>query len=1157
MMKKLIFFAFCALALVSCAKEIEQPLDEPVPPGFERRVYSAMTETTRTSLGNSGSTLWSEGDKIKVWYSDDSSADFTLTSGANTSTGVFSGLAPSGKTAFYAVYPASAASENVSATVVNVTVPAAQAGAFSATNLAVSGIGSGNNLSFKNIAAVMRIGLPGGDVTKVVVESVDGSALAGDIPVDCASDPDPGEAMNTTSSITMETSGSGERFIAILPGVIHANGWKFTYYKGDTVSGIYYLEKSITTAANVIYSFGEFEPDGNYYVTVSGAGNGNGLSWANAMSAAQMWARLDVSTQTDEARAAKIAAIDGATFHMAAGDYDFGESPTVSINETEAVSLTFKGGYNASTGARNVAGNATNITGGNSHGCLRLSGKMNITLDGLRFLSGKVSGDPDGALYCSGKASVTMIDCIVSNNSGTGSNGAGVALNSAGKFEATRVTFAGNEGKVAPALLCISTNITLDDCVFQENHCTSWCGAVRVRKNSPTAIFSNCRFYRNSSPNDSGCFVHSEGNVTFENCEFTENTCGGNGGAFTTTGAVTTTFNGTSFTGNVAGKGGAIYAAKASNISINGSTFEGNHTTAEVNVSGGENGGALYVTGAPAVKIRSSQFNDNYAGTGGAIYTIKDSSGNPCVFINACSFSGNYVQYRYGAAINIDNASYFCINNSSFANDHYLNYSSGTDGLKPSWVALDGIENCSVISNCSLIGRTWRKNGEELLSALTNNALIGLWEAKKTYLINDLIILDTNGSSFSPVRGNNEEPLQQVVAYYTHYSKDNINVDWSGDHCVKGYWREHTRYGSGEDDATWDENCWKWNGYYVKSGNTIDNYDKITKSDFMGYLNEACPDFATWLGADIYKDQLGNERGINGWWPGAYQAQQGDEAALLQAITWNIRSSDMGDTGDHAWSARRDGMAAFINDRKPHIICMQECEKDQREYLVDHCQGYDDVFDNTSLSWWEQNVQGLEKSNQVILYNSEDISVQSSGTFWLVSGAPTSPSKSSDQNSFRSCCWMKCTYKGQKMLVMDVHLSYRTKNNSHPGSDESIALRQQEMAVIKTWIDGHYNPSSDGWLLFMGDMNTSHWEAIFDEWKDGTYGYFSRAGFSGGALGRTYNDWDWENGHVATIDYQFYKGFPSVKSYTIPTDTYSDVDYLSDHWPVVVEYRMN
>ena len=265
----------------------------------------------------------------------------------------------------------------------------------------------------------------------------------------------------------------------------------------------------------------------------------------------------------------------------------------------------------------------------------------------------------------------------------------------------------------------------------------------------------------------------------------------------------------------------------------------------------------------------------------------------------------------------------------------------------------------------------------------------------------------------------------------------------------------------------------------------------------------------------------------------------------------------MDDSGDRAWSARRSGVASLINDKKPQILCMQECEADQRSYLVNNCSGYAAIYDNTSLSWWQQ-IQGAERSAEVILYKTDEISVLSSGTFWLVSGAPTSPSKSSNQNSYRSCTWLKCMYNGQKMLVLDTHFSYRTKNNANLDSDEVKALRQTEMGVIKTWIDGHYNAASDGWLLFMGDMNTTHWEAIFDEWKDGSYGYFSRDECPGAATGRTFNNWDWESDGTMTIDYQFFKGFPSVKSYKIPTDTYdSGVAYLSDHWPVVVEYRMN
>ena len=1512
LISRTIIFTLCVAALYSCAKELQMPDpsgDGIVPEGYSEVTLTASSEQvlSRTSLSG-GSTVWSAGDRIKVVYSDGSASDpFTLTGGAGTNTAEFTGLVPNGKSAVAAVYPASAYS-SVSGTAVRVSVPEEQPGTFAAGNVAVAKVGAENDMSFKNVNSFLVFQLKAGsEVSKVEVSSVDGSALSGTVQVDCSGAvPEAGAVTGPASTVSMTTSGAGTYYMSIVPGSTHSKGLKMTYYTGTpgnyTETGVYYLNRNLTIAGNYMYAFGEVETDKNYYVTVSGGGSHTGMDWANAFSKSEMSKRVtltDAQSSDASTKAAKIAAIDGATFHMAAGDYDFDGGLGISFNEDDPVSLTFVGGYPSSPSNGAVANpgvNATNITGGNTHACMSLSGKMNVTLDGIGIVNGRVTGQPGAALNCSGSnLNLTMTDCRVSGNVNPGSGGsnagAGLYLNAVGAFEATRVTFADNSSNHAPALFCYSSDMTLNNCTFDGNTATNWGGAVRIRKGNPVCTFNNCSFNGNSAVNESGCIVLNDGTINFNNCSFTGNGCASNGGAIVTNSACTinisggffkgnyvssdggeggairvksgdttlnienctfggnasgepnysgmdggalslqvgtttitncdfignyalnddaartepdtgyggaidcygsasmtisggtfsgnkawkggaincsssgdiyisgtsftanggsnarrggairvnssiefenctfggasasdgneallggalyfegktssiagchfshnqanitddnfgggaifmrggtnleisstsfasnstaacggaicawtkaepgassdngtgsliiggnTTFSGnhadkwagailykhkgsltvhdTSFTGNysdrdtgaldlsnsattfsfadvlfsgnhadgdnggvmwlsngtysfsncqflnnyASGNGGAIYSENAGDVSITGCTFEGNHTTCRQNTDDKMNGGALYFHGAPTVKIKASQFNDNYAGIGGAIFTNKDGDNYPTVFLNACSFSGNYVQYRYGAAINIDHASYFCMNNSSFANDHYVNLTSGGDGLKASWIALDGIQNCSVISNCSLIGRTWRNNDK----VTTNNALIGLWDAKSTYLINDLIIIDTNGSSFSPLRGMNaEEPLESVTAYYTHYSKDNINIDWSGENNVKGYWKEHTRYGNGDSEAQWEDDCWKWNGYYVKNDATIDNYDKITRSAFTGYLNDECPAFVTWLGSDIGKDQLGNDRGEGDWWPGAYQAQPGVVPVLLQVITWNIRSSEMGDTGDHAWSARRGGMAAFINARQPDIICMQECEKDQREYLVDHCSGYDDIFDNTSLSWWEQNVQGLEKSAEVILYKTSKVSVQSSGTFWLVSGAPTSPSKSSDQNSFRSCTWMKCTYEGQKMLVMDVHLSYRTKNNSTVNSDDVKALRQREMNVIKTWIDGHYNPASDGWLLFMGDMNTTHWEEIFDEWKDGTYGYFSREGFTGGALGRTYNDWG--SGSVSTIDYQFYKGFPSVKSYSIPGDTYSSVDYLSDHWPVVVEYRIN
>ena len=51
------------------------------------------------------------------------------------------------------------------------------------------------------------------------------------------------------------------------------------------------------------------------------------------------------------------------------------------------------------------------------------------------------------------------------------------------------------------------------------------------------------------------------------------------------------------------------------------------------------------------------------------------------------------------------------------------------------------------------------------------------------------------------------------------------------------------------------------------------NTDKITKDQFVSTLNDALPEFKTWLEGinALDKDQLGNSRGNGEWWPGSYQ----------------------------------------------------------------------------------------------------------------------------------------------------------------------------------------------------------------------------------------------------------------------------------------------
>ena len=648
-MKKLInvfLCTLCTVAFFSCEKEIQTPAspeEQIVPEGYELLTFTAVNEQiiSRTSLSD-GHTCWSEGDAIKVICSDGTAANAILTDGAGTATGTFAGMVPAGKTPIYAVYPAAAYASRDGSTV-NVTVAAEQAGTFAAGNIAVAKIDAeSHNMSFKNVNSLLVFQLKAGsEVTKVEVTSVDGTALAGTVPVDCSGEnPVPGTPASTASTVSMTTNGAGTYYLSIVePEANHAKGLTMTYYTGSgpyTKTGEYYLNKDLPIVANNMYQFGEVETDGNYYVTVAGAGNHSGMDWANAFSKEEMWKRLTLTAaqQLDpaedgadpESKEAKIAAIDGATFHMAAGTYDFGDDPKIAFNETNPVTVTLKGGYNASTGARDLANYATIITGNRDDGanpvtghiCLKLRYNMNITLDGLHFENGLSSSDKGGALNCYGEdLNVTLVDCVISNNKnivdGDDKNGAGLYLESVGSCSATRVTFSNNTSLHAPALYVYSSDITLNNCTFSGNTASNWGGTVRIRQGNPICVFNNCTIDGNSATNDSGGVYVDAGTTTFTNCSFTGNHCGGVGGALTVN-------NGT--------------------VNISGGSFKGNYA--------GTEGGAIRLTsGTPELNIENCTFGGTLAGEPN--YAIKDGGAislkKGTTTITNCSLIGNHACY--------------------------------------------------------------------------------------------------------------------------------------------------------------------------------------------------------------------------------------------------------------------------------------------------------------------------------------------------------------------------------------------------------------------------------------------------------------------------------------------------------------------------------
>ena len=712
---------FCTIALFSCQKEVdlpEQPEDGIVPPGYTLETLTAVSDETKTTIDNNGVTLWAADDQIKVICSDNSASNFTIQSGAGSNTGDFQGLVPEGKTAVYAVYPAALYS-SVSGSTVKVSIPATQTGVFGAGNLAVAKVDADDHsMAFKNVNAFISFTIPA-EITKVVISSVSGANLAGTLSVDCSGDaPAAGAIENGASSVTttFPNANGGTYYISVAPGVNHAKGLLLTYYKGNDVSGTYYLNKNITTAANYNITMGTVETGGNYYVTVSGAGNGNGMSWANALSAATMWKKLTLAGTDADTDAAKLAAINGATFHMGAGEYDFAADPTIRLNEgaSDPIVLHFKGGYPAAGGTQDLTLYRADIIGDNNHHALRLRGVLDVSFEGIGFTKGKISADNRGTLDLNASGdgttlNVTMSYCYVGNNKNTSidddthenhNQGAGLYLYSVSSFTADHVTFDNNSAYAAAGVFVRECSPVFTNCTFSNNVAYNKAAAVYTTGTSNATVaasFTGCTFSGNESLAYNGAVLQQNmGTNSFTNCTFTNNVSvdsGASGADVGYGGAINVssgnlTITGGTFSGNEGIWGGAImYGASSNTLSITGTTFSGNSAT--------KDGGALEL-GKGSVELTNCTFTNNEAlhddinktsgdGYGGAVdcYSATNLS------VSGGSFSGN-VAWR-GGAMNINTTGSVSLEGVTFTANGSSDYTRAGGAIygKKNWTITD------------------------------------------------------------------------------------------------------------------------------------------------------------------------------------------------------------------------------------------------------------------------------------------------------------------------------------------------------------------------------------------------------------------------------------------------------------------------------------
>ena len=763
----------------------------------------------------------------------------------------------------------------------------------------------------------------------------------------------------------------------------------------------------------------------------------------------------------------------------------------------------------------------------------RYGSSGSITVNGGEFVGNHAGWGAAFYQAKEGKSSVAHLyvnDALIKDNTMAGSG----AIWADGKTVLKRCTFDSNSGsgtsKTDGQALTVAAgaNMEVYGCTIMNHSTSSSSTAIAVRDGATLMIAKDSD--RRS--------VIKKNNAAW-------------GGAMALAGTANVTISDTDILDNHAKGAGAFRMTEKSTLSLTNCVLEGNYTT-------GGNGGAVAHESSGSLYCNRCHFEDNHAqNEGGA---IKVDNGGSNVYLNACTFKGNYNEKQpSGTTIQVHTNNSFSMNNCTIADDTYAESNHASEP-RISWMSFNEPQKIWV-SNNTFIGVP-RYNGDP-----TYGGLVRLWLDVNTdaYFVNNIVVSETQENTWAFCQFDktfSQSNVPHLTLYHTKYSvfenqsACESRITFKENPASSGFSRDS--FG----DLTWneDECCWTWNGQMSGGNNT----NMITKDEFVSAMNEAVPDFKSWLenNGELLLDQGGRYRGEDTWWPGAYQDGV-IPAEDVTVTTFNIRGSNIDeDETSREWANRKEGVFAWFNENQHPFVLTQECSKDQRNEILNNCSAYDAVYYEGTQSWWDEILGRDTDAPVVTFYKKDEVTVHSSGTFWLVDGAPTTPTQASNQNQKRCATWMKCTYKAKKMVLINTHISYKTKGGATGDSDEMQALRESEMGVIKTWISNtaNYNPEVDGPVVLAGDFNTAQGNSVFTYWRnnnDDCGWYYARDTMYANDknacdTGRTFNGW---GESVGTIDHQFYSGFSDVKSYIVDREPYAGVQYISDHWPLTVVYE--
>lgn len=636
------------------------------------RVEPLDEDDTKTYLGeviNKKQLIyWTGGDKIKVYYAPGTSnwkkgtvkhggdAESTIDIEVNEEDDYYYAFYPTCDTTVVTYAGGTYAGNTYAYGAFTVTVPTVQDGLFENCHMAVGKASKvAKSFAFSNVGSYLKITVNNTTATGITLQATNASDnIVGQFVVPFTDDegtigtpvlvPETGSSSVTVNLPTGRTA-PVTVFVALLPNASFSQGFRLRYEYGDgkVHPGYAYVKRdgravnrrsilNIKTLDDRIREEYFVKTTGSCSdVDVAGAGN----SWDNALNVTGL---ADLLNQPVDGGGVQINAdaydrawmLDGATIHIAAGDYDLATAAGSSSLKIEyskysrPVSVKIYGSYpsgssGTSTAVRDTANYVTSFSGGTNKSVLVLGNQTDVLLDGVTVKDMNWSGSPQGAVRVAagetGTAALKAVSCRFVNNRNDNSN-------------------------TAAGLICFKGVVDLDKCTFTGNYARNG-SSVHVDSDAVVTV-TNCKFDGNTTYNTSGALQSAGGTLDVDHCLFVNNqscvsdtTQYGAGGAYHANGTgVVATFTDCVFSGNEGKLGGAM-SLQTATVTCTRCVFEDN------------------------VAWKNKGLTATYSGTadkpcGGAACL---SSAASRLTLNDCVLRNNSAPYASGGAIAIRNSS--------------------------------------------------------------------------------------------------------------------------------------------------------------------------------------------------------------------------------------------------------------------------------------------------------------------------------------------------------------------------------------------------------------------------------------------------------------------------------------------------------------------